>query len=83
MSGLAQDFLDDRIMIPRPINLFGKRPEIDDVPDEIEFLALVVFEEIQQDIGLALRGADMQIGNPDGSIRMASHNLLNSAAAMR
>ncbi len=82
MPCLAQYLLDDGIVVTGPIYLLGERPKINDVPHQIKLFALVMLEEIQQDIGLALAGTDVQIGNPDGSIGVGGHGeyaVINSA----
>lgn len=47
MTGLAQDFLDDRIVIAWPVHFFRQGPKVDDVADQVQFFAVVMFQKVQ------------------------------------
>jgi hypothetical protein len=63
---LAQDLLDDIVMRLRPEPGAFEPPAIDDVADQIEIIALVMLEEIEQQLGLAAARAQMHVRDEDG-----------------
>jgi hypothetical protein len=60
----AQYFLDDVIVRLWPVNASTKLPYVDEVSDDVKFIEFVVAEELEQGIGLAPFGTEMNIGNP-------------------
>jgi len=66
--GLAQDFLDDVVVLLRPINSAAQSPDIDQIAHHIERLEVVLAEKIEQRYGIAAARAQMRVGDPRGAI---------------
>src|SRR5262245_7907698 len=65
---LRQDLPDDVAVRLRPVRLAPQAPEIDDVADQVEVVAVVAFEKRQESPGFALPSAEMNVADPDGAI---------------
>ena len=65
LAGLAHDLLDDVIVALRPVPPALQAPAVDDVADEIEVLALVALQEVEQDLRLTASRAEMNVGQED------------------
>jgi hypothetical protein len=50
-----------------PVKLRAQAPPVDDVADQIQFVARMPFEKVQQSLGLTAAGAEMDIGQKNGS----------------
>src|SRR3546814_5795781 len=50
---------------------FLEPPAVDDVADQIERLAIDVVEEVDQQIGIAAAGAEVDVADPHGAIAAA------------
>lgn len=70
----AQDLLNDCVMGLGPVHLFGESPEVDDVSNQVEDIALVILQEVEQDVGLTLSRANMEIRNKDGPVVLNGHH---------
>ena len=64
LARFAKDFLDDVVMLLRPVNTTPERPDVDQIADDIERLEIILLQEGEQGIGVAAAGAEMHIGNP-------------------
>ena len=53
LTALAQEFLNDVVVILGPVNGAPESPYIDQVSDKVEFLKFCVSEELEQRSGLA------------------------------
>src|SRR3546814_8590373 len=53
------------IMLAGPVELLLEPPAVDDVADQIEHFAVGVVEEIDQLMGIAAFGSQMDIADPD------------------
>ena len=51
--GLAQDFLDDVVVLLRPINSTAQRPDIDQIADDVERVEVIFAKEIEQRCSIA------------------------------
>ena len=65
---LAQQFLHHVVVGLRPVPARFEPPAVDDVADEEEFLGFVMFQKIQQQIGLAAARAEMNVRNEQGAV---------------
>jgi hypothetical protein len=50
-----------------PVETAAQPPAVDDVADQIELVAVVALEKGRQVFGLAIAGAKVHIGNPQGA----------------
>src|SRR5262249_30450860 len=62
---LRQHRTDDVAVQLRPVRLVPKAPEVDDVADEIEVVAVMVLEKRQERLGVALPSAQVNVADPD------------------
>ena len=62
---LAQELLDDVVMLLRPVPALLQPPAVDDVADEIDRLGVVVAQEVEEQPGLAAAAAEMDVGDED------------------
>ncbi len=69
MLGLAQDGSYDIVVRLRPEDPLLHFPDVDDVADQVEILAVDGIEEAQQMIGAAPAETQMDIGNPNRAVR--------------
>ncbi|MEY2504402.1 MAG: hypothetical protein QOG27_682, partial [Verrucomicrobiota bacterium] len=60
----AQKFLDDVVVLLRPVNSAAHLPGIDEVADDVERFQFVIAEEIEQGRGLTAPRSKMNIGDP-------------------
>ncbi len=67
----AQDFLDDVVMLLRPVATTTQRPDVDQIADDIKFVAIVIAQKLQERICVARARAEMDIGNPEARRQMA------------
>jgi hypothetical protein len=65
-AGPAQDLLDDIVvaLLPEPAAL--EAPAVEHVAHQVEVVRVVMLEEVQQAVGLAGRGAEVNVRDPDG-----------------
>ena len=61
--------MNDVIVRPRPIPRLAEPPAIHDVVNKIDVLVVVMFEKVEQEIGLALGLSKMHIGDEEASVR--------------
>src|SRR6266480_5203624 len=76
LTGFTQYFLDDVVMLLRPINSAAQRPDIDEISHYVERLKIILAEKIQQRCGIASARAQMRVGDPAGAITPRRHQLL-------
>ena len=62
----AEQFLDHVVVRLRPIPVAPQVPQVHNVADQIQPLAVVAFQKLQYARCVAMPGAEVQIGNPDG-----------------
>src|SRR5207247_8569234 len=68
LANLAKDLLDHIVVRLRPIPRFLQAPAVDDVADEVDRLRLGASQEVEEKLGLAAAGAEMQVRDPDRAI---------------
>ena len=64
-AGFPENFLDDRIMVFRPIPGSLHRPEVNNIADQKKSLRFGVPEKMEQSVGLATPCSEMDVRNPD------------------
>src|SRR5437762_2789634 len=64
LARFAQKFLDDVVMLLRPIDSPSHLPEIDQIANDVERLEIVIAQEFQEGAGVAAARAKVHIGNP-------------------
>src|SRR5438067_9802254 len=64
LARFAEKFLDDVVVLLRPINSAPHLPDIDKIPDDVERLELMVAEKLEEHAGVAAPGAEMHIRDP-------------------
>ena len=62
LAALAQQLLDDIIVLLRPVPAAAQAPAIDDIPDEIDRIGIVILQEIQKKTGFRTFRTEMDIG---------------------
>ena len=65
LRALRRDLLHNVVVRLRPVPPALQAPTVDDVADEIEIVAFVLLQEIQQQLGLATTGAEMDVRQKD------------------
>ncbi len=60
----AQDFLDHVVVLLRPIATASQLPDVDQIPDDVEFLAIVIAQKLKHRLGVARPCPEMKIGDP-------------------
>ena len=68
LAGHAQDFLNNGVVARRPVPGAFQAPSVDDVADEVNGLGFVVTQEVEQEIRLAARCAEMGVGNEERAV---------------
>ena len=67
-AGFAQDFLDDVVMLLRPINSAAQRPDIDEITYNVERLKIILPKKIEQRRRIAAACAQVGIRDPSSAI---------------
>ncbi|NJZ82794.1 hypothetical protein GO280_01406 [Ralstonia solanacearum] len=68
LARAAQHLLHHVVVRLRPVPAAAQLPAVDDIADEVQRVGRVVLEEIQQEVGLAARRAEVDVRQPDGAI---------------
>ena len=68
LARLTKQFLNDVVMLLRPINATTQRPDIDQIANDIECVELILFQECEKSGGIAPSSPEMNVGNPGGTI---------------
>ena len=66
LARLAQDFLDDIVMLLRPVNRAAQLPDIDQIADDVERFEFVVAEKIEKHGGIGATRAQVDVRDPCG-----------------
>ena len=69
LAHLAQQLLHDIIVGLRPIPTVLEPPAVDHVADEIDRLGIIMFEKIQQKLGLTPARAEMNVGQEKRAVK--------------
>src|SRR5947207_13005363 len=64
LARFAEKFLDDVVVLLRPINSAPHLPDVDEIPDEVERLELMVAQKLKERAGVAAPRAEMHVGDP-------------------
>ena len=68
LSAFAQKFLNDVVVLLRPVNATAKGPNVDEVADKVEGVKLHILQKIEEDAGFASTRAEMNVRNPTSAI---------------
>ena len=68
VADLAQQLLDDVVVLLRPVPARAQTPAVNNVADEEDRVGIVVLEEIEDQRGLAAAGSQMDIGEENRAI---------------
>ena len=60
----AQEFLDDVVVLLRPIDSAPHLPDIDQVADDVERFEIVIAQEFEERSGIAAARPQVHVGNP-------------------
>ena len=60
----AQDFLNDVVVLLRPVDTAPQLPDVDQVADDIKSLAIIIAQEIKERARVRAARPEMNIGNP-------------------
>jgi len=71
LAVLAQQFLDEHIVILRPIPLAPQLPAVDKIADDVKMLAVRIPQKFQQFANLGVFRAEVNVGNPDRAVARA------------
>src|SRR5439155_25271792 len=64
LARFAENLLDDVVVLLRPVTAATQLPDIDQIAHDIERLAFVFAQEIEQRAGIAATRAQMRVRNP-------------------
>ncbi len=70
--GALEDAPDDVVVRRGPVELLLQPPAVDDVADQVHRLAVDIVEEVDQHLGVAALGAEMDVGDPDRAVLAAA-----------
>src|SRR5947207_10387384 len=64
LARLAQNLLDHVVVLLWPIATASQLPDVDQIADDIELLAIVIAQELKHRLGVACPGPEMKTGDP-------------------
>src|SRR6185312_1761194 len=67
LARLAQELLHDVVVGRGPVPVGTQRPAVDDVADEVDGVRVVVPQKVEQAFGLTAAGAEVHVGNEQGT----------------
>lgn len=67
LAGFSQDLLDHIVVRLWPVPIVAQLPPIDDVTDQVQGFTVQSTQEVQQRLGLAPCGTEVNIRNPCGA----------------
>jgi len=68
LAALAQELLHHVVVRLRPVPRRAQRPAVDDVADEVDGVGVVPAQEIEELVGLAAAGAEMNVRDEERAI---------------
>src|SRR5215208_560094 len=68
LAGLTQDFLDDIVMLLRPINSAAHRPDIDEITHNVKRIEIILAKKVEQCCGVTTARAQVRVGDPRSAI---------------
>lgn len=78
-----EDLLDDRVGLGAPEPPPAEFPAVDDVAHEVKMAALVVVQERQQKLGLAVPAAQVKVRDPDRVVFHDSGRFLRNSEGVQ
>ena len=73
VAALGKHQFHDPLVDRRPVPAAVQQPEVEDVAHQIEVLGIMVFEKIQKIVAVSVAGAEVEVGEPDGTIGFLLH----------
>jgi len=73
--GEGEHMLEDRGLLPGPHDAAAHRPQVENITDEYEPVAVEALQEIEQVGGTAVPGTQVDVGNEGGSAVEGRHGL--------
>ena len=67
LAALAQQFLDDVVVLLRPVPAAPQPPAVDDVADEVDRLGVVTAQEIEEQPRLTALATEVDVGEEEGA----------------
>src|ERR1043166_8489704 len=64
LACLAQDFLDDVVVLLRPVNSAPQGPDVDQVTDDVQRTKIMLPQEVQQRRSIATARSQVRVGDP-------------------
>ena len=64
LARFAENFLDNVVVLLRPVTAAAQLPDVDQIAHYIERFAFVLAQEFEQRTGIAAARAQMDVGNP-------------------
>jgi len=64
LARLAQNLLDHVVVLLWPIATASQLPDVDQIADDVELLAIVIAQELKHRLGVACPCPEMKIGDP-------------------
>lgn len=64
LAAFAKEFLDQDVVIVRPIPFAAQLPAVNEIADDVEVVALRIAEKVEQFVHLEMFHSEMQIRNP-------------------
>jgi hypothetical protein len=77
LARFAQNFLDNVVVLLRPVPPTAHRPDIDQVAHNVQSLEIVRAQKIEQHCGIAAARTQVRIGDPCGAITSGSEDFLS------
>src|SRR5205085_9875782 len=57
----SQNFLDHVVVLLRPVAAASQLPDVDQITDDIEFLAIVIAQKLEDRLGVARPSSEMNV----------------------
>lgn len=71
LAAFAEELLNDVVVLLRPVDAAPQRPDVNQIPDQVECVELRIAQELEQGGGLASPRAEVNVGNPAGAVSRA------------
>ena len=65
---LAKQFLNEDIVVVRPIPLAAQLPAVDEIAHDVKLFTLRFAQEVEEFGNLGVPGAQVNVGNPNGTV---------------
>ena len=68
LACFAQNFLDDVVVLLRPVNPAPQRPDVDQVAHDVQRAKIILPQKVQQRSSIATARAQVRVGDPRRAI---------------